>query len=146
MCDDGEPCTEDSCAAGLCVFLPAGDGSECAEDGLVCTQDLCSGGLCVHPPAENGLPCDDGEDCSVEDHCWKGTCTAGGYADTPVCMSACGDGICAYPDSAVIVEGLILCPQDCGWCGDGVCGVKEAGANGGQCPADCLTTCGNGKC
>lgn len=44
-CNDGNPCTEDSCAGSACVHTP--NGASC-DDGDPCTEaDSCSGGKCA---------------------------------------------------------------------------------------------------
>ena len=47
-CDDGNPCTVDSCdALGGCSNLPIADGTVC-EDGSVCTvADTCQASVCI---------------------------------------------------------------------------------------------------
>ena len=45
-CDDGDPCTTDSCEAGECVFEPL----VCPGDGDPCTVDECAGGVCLSFP------------------------------------------------------------------------------------------------
>jgi hypothetical protein len=98
-CDDGNPCTEDSCDDALgCVHsynrAPCDDNNECTlydvcnlgvcagveeldcEDGNVCTTDKCfpdSG--CDH--AYNSDPCDDSNACTLGDLCDQGACQAG---------------------------------------------------------------------
>jgi hypothetical protein len=134
LCDDGEACTQsDHCEAGACV----GEVMSCL-DGNDCTVDTCDQGQCKHPPVTDGTACEDGDNCSVEDYCLEGVCLPGAY--NPECQALCGDGVCAYPDTA------LLCPVDCGACGDGICGLHENGPNGGSCPQDCLTACGDGEC
>ncbi|MCB9732070.1 MAG: hypothetical protein H6745_05495 [Deltaproteobacteria bacterium] len=50
-CDDGDPCTVDSCTAGSCVATPATDGLAC-DDGDACTRgDACRSGRCRPGPA-----------------------------------------------------------------------------------------------
>ncbi|GMV96376.1 MAG: hypothetical protein AMXMBFR83_07420 [Phycisphaerae bacterium] len=39
FCDDGDPCTDDCCEDGQCVYLP----KDC-DDGLGCTLDSCVNG------------------------------------------------------------------------------------------------------
>ncbi|MFH1531466.1 MAG: CAP domain-containing protein [Pseudomonadota bacterium] len=70
-CSDGLPCTVDTCVLMEgCVFTP--NHGACA-DGDPCTDDLCQPGLgCIHPWSE--LPCDDGDGCTWGDHCWAGFC------------------------------------------------------------------------
>lgn len=44
-CDDGDPCTDDSCQAGYCLFAEKN-----CDDGTECTADVCADGLCSHNP------------------------------------------------------------------------------------------------
>ncbi len=98
-CDDGNPCTDDSCDPALgCVHTDnaAGcdDGIACTtsdtcgagrcrggarldcDDGNICTDDSCDDATgCVH--AYNFNPCDDGTVCTTGDTCWLGACYAG---------------------------------------------------------------------
>jgi hypothetical protein len=47
VCDDGNPCTTDTCDAGGCTSTPLPDGTVCT-DGDACNGDeVCSGGSCV---------------------------------------------------------------------------------------------------
>ena len=134
LCEDGNPCTvDDHCVDGECVAGPM----DCDDDNQ-CTDDICDQGICKYFNLANKTPCDDGSVCSVDDRCDNGICLPGNYA--PDCTDMCGDGICAFPDTAV------LCPEDCGPCGDGVCSVHENGPDGGTCPVDCLAVCGDGIC
>lgn len=64
-CDDGDACTTDACADGLCTGTPL----DC-DEGDACTTDTCTSGTCQHPP----LDCDDGNECTL-DACSAGTCT-----------------------------------------------------------------------
>ncbi len=103
-CDDGNPCTKDSCDPQKgCVHTPVegscDDGNKCTtndhcengvckgdlldcDDGNICTDDSCvpSKG-CVHIP--NTAPCDDGDPCTVGDTCYAGKCKGGDK--TPDC-------------------------------------------------------------
>ena len=56
-CDDGNPCTDDLCAAGACSH-PLDDTNACS-DGVACTADACSGGTCVGTST-----CPAGESCN----------------------------------------------------------------------------------
>ena len=49
-CDDGEVCTTERCASGVCVGTPVRDGTSC-DDGSQCTDDACRSGSCVGVPA-----------------------------------------------------------------------------------------------
>jgi len=98
-CNDGNPCTADSCAPGAgCQFVPTiaacDDGNACTsgdacskgqclgpnvvscDDDNVCTKDFCSPLTgCGHSPLPG--PCEDGTECSVGDTCQNGVCVAG---------------------------------------------------------------------
>ena len=57
-CDDGDLCTTNTCAEGLCVNLFS------CDDGDVCTLDQCNraDGQCAFPPKN----CDDGVACTID--------------------------------------------------------------------------------
>ncbi|HLY39188.1 MAG TPA: hypothetical protein VKU61_14180 [Candidatus Binatia bacterium] len=59
-CDDGDPCTVDSCDAAFltCTHHPAADGTACTPDSVFCTDDHCVAGVCAHVPSD--ARCDDG--------------------------------------------------------------------------------------
>jgi hypothetical protein len=70
LCNDDDYCTlEDSCSEGECTGTPR----DC-DDGNPCTVDSCSSGArtCVHRPLD-GAPCDDGIACTTE-VCDSGAC------------------------------------------------------------------------
>jgi hypothetical protein len=56
-CDDDNPCTEQTCNAGQCVFADAPETTACASDDNACTTDVCMGGLCVHENSVIGGEC-----------------------------------------------------------------------------------------
>jgi len=83
-CDDGDPCTTDSCPGvdSLCAFIPV-EGccttDEACGDGDPCTQDSCTsdqGGECLNVwiCCETDDDCDDGEDLCTEDLCVDDYC------------------------------------------------------------------------
>ena len=111
-CDDGNPCTEDSCdAAGGCQHQALPDGSSCS-DGDACTVgDTCLGGTCAarsrvacspsdqchaagvcdpatgtcsNPARPDGSACSDGDPCTQNETCRAGTCSPG---DAVVCVA-----------------------------------------------------------
>ena len=91
-CDDGNPCTIDSCAPSGCVHspivCPAGD--QCHDAG-VCDPAT---GQCSQPAKSDGTACSDGNACTQSDACRAGTCTG---ANPVVCGGAdqCHDaGVC----------------------------------------------------
>ena len=73
-CDaDGSACTQgDVCKGGGCQ---KGQPVEC-DDGNPCTEDSCDSktGQCQAPPDSDGVPCDDGTKCTTQDACQWGTC------------------------------------------------------------------------
>jgi hypothetical protein len=63
-CDDGNPCTIDTCTSGLfCAYTP--DPGEACTDGLFCTgTEICNSlGLCE---ADTPVDCDDQVDCTSD--------------------------------------------------------------------------------
>ena len=83
-CDDGNPCTVDTCPGidSLCAFIPiegcCTTDEECG-DGDPCTQDSCTsaqGGECLNIwiCCESDDDCDDGEDVCTEDVCVDSFC------------------------------------------------------------------------
>ncbi|HEV8701325.1 MAG TPA: LamG-like jellyroll fold domain-containing protein [Candidatus Polarisedimenticolia bacterium] len=95
-CDDGNPCTADSCTGGSCLHIPANDGGAC-NDGDGCTNDdICTNGVCA-----GTLSCDDGNACTGTDQCVSGSCQ-NPYNPTPGCCTTaadCDDGNPATADS-----------------------------------------------
>lgn len=122
QCDDGNPCTVDSCGATAeCTNTPAANGTTCT-DGNACTvtdtcqagtctagtpktcagSDAChaagtcdpGSGLCSNPVAANGTACSDGDACTQSDSCQAGLCLG---ANPVVCPSAdaCHPAICS---------------------------------------------------
>ncbi len=72
-CDDGNPCTVgDSCIDTVCI---SGAQKDC-NDQNGCTSDSCdtTSGNCVNKPL-NGTACNDGNACTVADACTDTTCT-----------------------------------------------------------------------
>lgn len=88
-CNDGVFCTTlDRCFGGKCT----GDANNC-DDGLPCTADSCdetvlSGDACKHDKvALEGVKCSDGSACTSDDICATGFCTGKAIAcdDKNVC-------------------------------------------------------------
>jgi len=94
-CDDGNPCTTDSCSDGACVNT---NNTASCDDGDACTvNDVCSDGSCIAGPQmncndnnectndscidgscrniNNTVSCDDGDSCTMNDACADGTCS-----------------------------------------------------------------------
>ena len=101
VCDDGNPCTTDSCDPASGCTKTVDDGKLCDADGDACTAaDHCVGatcspgkavvcdntnpcskascnslsGKCVGKSVQDGVPCDDGTVCTQGDHCQTGEC------------------------------------------------------------------------
>ncbi len=90
QCDDGNPCTVDSCNSGSCTSTASPDGTPCADDGDECTQDVCSSGSCTHPPQPAGLSC-------VQSGGDLGYCD--GASPAPSCVACLSDSHCDDGDS-----------------------------------------------
>ncbi|MCC6625417.1 MAG: DUF11 domain-containing protein, partial [Deltaproteobacteria bacterium] len=90
-CDDGTVCTfEEFCTAGVC-----GDGGivDC-DDGNPCTVDSCDAELgCQYDNVANGTTCDDDNLCSTASQCSEGFCVATSYQscsdNDPCTMDSC---------------------------------------------------------
>jgi len=166
-CDDGNPCTTDSCdPATGCVNAPVDDGTVC-DDGDACTSgDVCTAGTCGGGPP---TVCDDGDSCTT-DSCdpASGGCTFEAIPDGGACQTgdACTTGTCS---AGTCDEVPLVCPDDgnpcttagacvagvgCVWedltdgssCDDGIActlpGTCTAGVCTGQDPVVCSTTGG----
>jgi hypothetical protein len=59
-CDDGNPCTIDTCSYDGCGYENADDGASCDDDLFCNGADSCLGGECQHA----GDPCADGAECA----------------------------------------------------------------------------------
>ncbi|TMA37635.1 MAG: DNRLRE domain-containing protein [Deltaproteobacteria bacterium] len=128
-CDDGNPCTDDSCSPLTgCVHTPNSApcddldactvGDTCAEgrcvgaprscdDGNGCTDDACRPETgCVH--TANRAPCDDGDACTTGDTCSGGRCMGGA---PPRCddSNPCTDDACRSDTGCVYVPNAASC-------------------------------------
>ncbi len=126
-CDDGDPCSENTvCVAGQCGL---GDRVEC-DDGDPCTDDECFPYVGCRAEPNNG-DCDDGNPCTELDSCIDGVCQG---EPTEACgPSVCGDGVCAATESCA------SCEVDCSPLGFGGCQS--------ECdPLSAETSCSGGLC
>ena len=130
-CDDGNPCTADTCTAGSCTF--ANDNGAVPSDGNDCTADTCVQGTAQHT-AQSG-PCGAGGmlQCNAQGEC------AG-------CMSADETGVDCGGASCLLCGGQ-PCNADgecqSGACDDNVC----ASCTDGVLNADEVNVdCGGGSC
>ena len=116
QCDDGNPCTTDTCntQTNTCSHTPVADGTPCAGG-------TCRGGTCV-PCTVSGLQCTTNTECCSH-LCCGGLCCSGqcceGIRCQPTGTVCCNDGsgracdltapICKNCGGAV---GPICCPPD----------------------------------
>ncbi len=131
-CDDGNPCTDDSCdSTSGCVHLGntdiCDDGNACTVvdicidggcqgitpldcyDGNTCTKDLCfplSG--CSYEVL--GGSCDDGNVCTVGETCSvDGTCIGGTCLEDAICAPQFPDELCMPGECCRIIASTIHC-------------------------------------
>ena len=146
-CDDGNPCTDDSCDPGLgclhqanqaecddnnaCTVLDiclvgvcVGSGAQDCDDNNQCTNDLCLPEVgCSHLAVAGG--CSDGNPCTVNDYCKGGSCVAGAAVEcddgNPCTDDSCtGEGLCVHvPNQALCDDGNACTKGD--HCADGAC-------------------------
>jgi hypothetical protein len=89
-----------------CVFTPR-TGS-CTDDGNQCTNDVCAGGLCTHPNRADGVACEDGAFCTVNDTCQGGTCSPG-PARTCDDNDPCTSNVCDESGHACVNDPIVPC-------------------------------------
>ena len=147
VCNDGNPCTDDSCdPANGCVHSP--NEIPCNDSNPCTTIDLCSGGECVggqeldcddnnpctddscDPDAgcvhtANQETCDDADECTTLDHCSGGNCIPGGSLN-------CDDQEPCTTDFCLPVEGCQQEPAP-GPCDDGDSCTLNDICKGGTC-------------
>lgn len=125
-CDDGNPCTADSCSEGFCVNdgTPL-DGESCPSFGVCVAEAVCADGACVE---------DERIDCSGP--CQSGTCLDGiGCLTQALIGESCDDG---DPDTINdVCDALGRCAGECAGPG----GVPCAESDGNPCT---VPTCDEG--
>lgn len=138
-CDDGDPCTADSCGAHGCQFTAIS-----CNDSNPCTVDQCSASGCGSVPAP-GLACDDYNPCTTNDACTAaGSCGAGMPINLddgdPCTADACDPqtGVTHVPVAGVSCDDGDACSQADVCTADGSCaGVPRADiADADPCTAD----------
>ncbi|HZP41417.1 MAG TPA: hypothetical protein VFD84_07880 [Candidatus Binatia bacterium] len=90
-CDDGNPCTEDTCdPVNHCQHAPLLDGTSC-DDGNPCNGvETCQSQACTPgTPLGDGTSCSDGNPCNGDETCQQGACVAG---PAPADGADCFDG------------------------------------------------------
>ena len=165
-CDDGNPCTADSCdkASGTCKHAASGNGNACSDDSACTENDACNSGKCVGKALDcqdgnpctkdscdpiagcshsdsDGVGCDDGDKCSAKDTCQGGACQAGTAVDCGA-KGACAQQVCEPTTGGCVATGVAVgAPCDDGdpcsdgdGCAGGVCkGTPLAGVGGKGC-------------
>jgi hypothetical protein len=142
-CDDGDPCTTDSCdpAAGCAhadVACPAScgpgdDGLRCS-DGTACTvSDVCSGGTCVGTP----LACADADPCTSDSCDATLGCVYVEQADPPACLSN-SQCVMAADHTPCVGDGEPCTIDGCleGACQIGLNFIQRQCADGDACNGD----------
>lgn len=157
-CDDGNPCTLDSCSPAAGCQHPAVPGccntdQDCADqdactldercvadactssprdcdDGNPCTAAVCDPVFgCLAPPMPDGTSCSDDDPCTGDGQCAAGTCASG---PPPTCddLDPCTADSCVS-GAGCQHAAIPGCCQTDAECGDGdACTVEE------QCAAD----------
>lgn len=128
-CDDGNPCTQDSCdpATGSCVFKPV---TVSCEDGNACTTgDRCVEGQCVGGAAP---VCDDGNPCTADDCNPQAGCVHVKVALPCDDASVCTEGDVCDPSTGACLPGSLVDCDDNNDCTRDYCDPKA----GCQHPAD----------
>jgi hypothetical protein len=137
-CDaDGSVCTAgDQCQAGVCVKGKA----QICDDANPCTDDSCDAAKGCQAVATAGA-CDDGNPCTQGDACSQGTCTAGKSvcgcekdADCPNDGDLCnGLQVCdtsKVPYQCALKAGSVV---QCNTAADGPCKLTSCVAQSGNC-------------
>ena len=138
-CDDGDACTEkDACAAdGTCQ-----GAAKLCNDGNPCTNDSCKDGDCVTTP--NTAPCADGDLCTQNDTCNGGSCKGVAYDaggtntcdDGDVCTSDGCDKQKGCTHTPLTASAGTPAP-----CDDGNACTSGDGCNGGACQGGAKIDC-----
>jgi len=135
-CDDGNPCTIDSCVDGVCMNMIVA-GSSCTDDGNPCTLDVCDNtGACAHMPLNDTSCGDDFNECTL-DICVNGECQ-----HQPQ-IKACDDyNKCTELD--MCTNGLCVgVPKDCSFLDQEPCIAGACNPSTGECEEKdiCLDEC-----
>jgi hypothetical protein len=119
-CNDGNPCTDDSCDTDLGCLSTANTAS--CNDGNVCTSsDLCQAGECV---GGDVLECGDGDVCNGVETCEPDTGCQPGIPLVCDDGNPCNGGETCDPESGCVDGGILLC-DDGNLCTDDGCDAKD---------------------
>lgn len=148
-CSDGNACTTGgTCVSGVCegIALDCDNGEPCTKDS--CDPDT---GKCVSENLEDGTACDDGNACTLDDQCQSGKCTGTGKQcddGNPCTANACEADNCSFPaarQGEACQNPASLCTVG-QVCADGACvgGEPKDCADTNPCTEDsCDSTTGN---
>ncbi len=159
VCNDLNPCTDDSCDVSKgCVV--ASNSAPCSDGNACTTSDACSGGTCLGGSA---LGCDDGNVCT-DDSCSKASgcvfaANAGGCSDSNVCTindfcksSSCVAGISkSCDDGEICTTDSCDAVADCAHsantvpCSDGSVCTESDACIGGKCAPGLAKVCNDGN-
>jgi hypothetical protein len=153
----GNPCVApDVCDEATDTCVACLTGADC-DDGEVCTSDTCAGGVCLYVP--NLLPCDDGLFCNGADTCDLGTCSvhAGDPCVAPDSCDEAADA-CVECSNHADCDDTEVCTKDrcvagsCvytnqgGACDDGLFCNGADSCLGGACSGHAGDPCGGQIC
>jgi LmbE family N-acetylglucosaminyl deacetylase len=136
-CDDGSPCTGDTCRSGRCTHVPLADGTPCGDADACNGVEECAAGDCVRRPPP---------DCDDHDPCTRDRCrTPGVCMHDPVCFpvpvhgpGGCRLGVVGLP-RVMCVDGDPTCDRDGrvdGVCRFDVVMCTNTGPASGRCRLD----------
>jgi hypothetical protein len=133
-CDDGDKCiTGETCATGKCLGLTKLD----CDDDNPCTTDGCDAKTgCFHDNAAAGTPCPDNNPCTSNEVCQLGTCVHTG--------KGCDDGDPCTKDTCDIITGCKYTPGN-EECQDGDACTKGDKCVQGKCTPGAAIPCGDGN-
>ncbi|NOY91745.1 MAG: hypothetical protein GXP55_11165 [Deltaproteobacteria bacterium] len=139
-----DPCPPPTtCDEASRVCLGCRSDSDCG-DANPCTNDLCVDGSCMYP--DNTNACDDGDPCSVGDACAGGSCQPGPRLEcndgNRYTVDSCVGGSCVNTCATCTSEGSCAAGTASTACGTGG-GVCRNCNDGNECTID---SCGGAAC
>ena len=146
LCDDADACSvADKCSDGVCT---GGQSVNC-NDGNPCTDDSCNPATgCINEP--NSDPCFDGDPCTLDDHCFYGECQPGLELFDCSDGNPCTDDFCSTNMGCLHtpIDDKTPCGPPGFVCIDGECKVDcVPNCDGKECGTDgCGGECGLGDC
>ncbi|NIQ55086.1 MAG: hypothetical protein GWN85_16885, partial [Gemmatimonadetes bacterium] len=152
-CDDGNPCTTDSCDA-LAGCDNVADDALVPDDGVSCTVDVCAGGVASNTPddgaCDDGLWCNGSEVCAPSetgagvDGCVARAAPVAPGPDGPCGSWVCDEGTASWSMDAAAAgtscDDSVACTTGDACTGDGACRGTWTAACGGGATSSCSTT------